>query len=171
VPINKPYILSNFDLKKYAYIDTEYVEGALKQPDELILRNSQTPREVFEEQRLTVENYMILGEKEFRLTLVNPTSSFRICVHRVFVDSPEVELREQRRMPFCLAPHTKYPLQFSVYMHEHRVNRFLRTAIFLEVELNDTKTGLRVEHKIWTKEVVVSVHNNWLNLGRIEFEE
>lgn len=56
-------------------------------------------------------------------------------------------------------------------MHEHRANRFLRTAIFLEIELNDTKTGQLVEHKIWTKEVVVSVHNNWLNLGKLEFLE
>lgn len=110
VPIAKPYIVSNFDLRKYEYIDTEYVESALDHNDELVLRNSQTPREVFEEQRLSVENYMILSEKEFKMTLVNPTSSFRICLQRVFVDSPEVELREQRRMPFCLAPYTKYPL-------------------------------------------------------------
>jgi len=169
VIIDKPYILSNFDLKKYEYVDTEYVESDLSESDELILHNTHTPKEVFEEQRLTVENYMILGEKEFRLTLVNPTTSFRICLYRVFVDSPEVELREHRRMPFCLAPHTKYPLQFSVYMHEYRANRFLRTAIFLQVQLNDTRTGQLAEHKIWTKEVVVSVHNNWLNLGRIEF--
>ena len=48
VPISKPYILSNFDLRKYEYIDTEYTEAGLKESDELILRNSQTPREVFE---------------------------------------------------------------------------------------------------------------------------
>ena len=93
VPTVKPYILSNFDLRKYEYIDTEYVETKLEGGDEQILRNHQTPREVFSEQRLSVENYMILSEKEFRLTLVNPTSSFRICLHRVFVDSPEIELR------------------------------------------------------------------------------
>lgn len=125
--------MSSFDLKKYEYIDTEYVESELQEADSLVLQNFQTPRDIFEEQRLSVENYMILSEKDFRLTLVNPTATFRICLHRVFVDSPEVELREERRTPYCLDPLTKYPLEFSVYMHEPRANRFLRTAIFLEV--------------------------------------
>lgn len=70
-------------------------------------------------------------------------------------------------MPFCIAPHTKYPLFFSVYIQEYRSNRFLRSTVFFQVELNDTVTGKLVEHKIWAKDIVVSIHNNWLKVGRI----
>jgi hypothetical protein len=85
------------------------------------------------------------------LTLVNPTSSFRFCLHKVFIDTAEIELREQRRMPFCLSPQTKYPLLFSVFMQEHRSNRFLRATLFMQIQLNDTKTNKLVDNKVWTK--------------------
>lgn len=47
----------------------------------------------------------------------------------------------------------------------------MRASVFFQVELNDTVSGKLVEHKIWAKDVVVSIHNNWLKVGRIEIEE
>lgn len=46
-PVNKPETVSRYNLKKYEYRDTDYVEKNLSEADEKILRNSQTPPDIF----------------------------------------------------------------------------------------------------------------------------
>ena len=106
------------NVRKYELNDTGFdrVFHNLSSFDREIMNMREAPSSAFQEQRVTIHDYQALENRKFKISLINHSEKFRICVEEIFSSSKHITRIEKRRLPICLKSSTKYPFDFIIHI-------------------------------------------------------